>query len=338
MSAPFDRGLEPEHPRHVVGLPLNSPVTPLISVIIPTHNPHPGRLRRTLAGLRAQTLTESAWETIVVDNASTAAIEAEQIAPDAPAHLRVVGEQHLGLTAARRCGIRAARGQLIVMVDDDNVLAPDYLAQIAAHFTAHPRLGAAGGKSVPEFESTPEPWVREFDGLLACRDLGDQEMIATSLWSDSRQRDEYPACSPIGAGLALRRPALQPWLESEDSSLPDRRGTALSSGGDNDIVLTALRAGWSVGYFPSLALTHLIPTVRVQRDYLARLNRGISRSWLQVLAKHAICPWTPIASWTVPLRQAKAWWAYRAWQNPAAYVRWQGACGHFEGRATLPPS
>jgi hypothetical protein len=69
-----------------------------------------------------------------------------------------------------------------------------------------------------------------------------------------------------------------------------------------------------------------------QRDYLARLNRGIAKSWMQVLRKHDANPWSPIAPWTVPLRQFKAWFTHRAWSGPAEFIRWQGACGHFEGR------
>ena len=32
------------------------------------------------------------------------------------------------------------------------------------------------------------------------------------------------------------------------------------------------------------------------------------------------------------LRQFKAWFGHRAWTSPAARIRWQGACGHYEGR------
>ncbi|MBP6864816.1 MAG: glycosyltransferase family 2 protein [Candidatus Didemnitutus sp.] len=306
-----------------------------LSVFIPTHNPHRGRLARTLAGLRSQTLPADRWETILVDNASTPALAAGVLTDPSPANLRVVREDTLGLTAARRRGFAEARGALVVMVDDDNVLAPDYLAQVLALFAAHPPLGAAGGKSAPEFEATPEPWVREFDGLLACRDLGESEIVATQLWDAARGRNEYPPCAPIGAGMALRRAAVETWLARPGSTLTDRRGAELTSGGDNDIVLTLLAQGWHVGYFPSLALTHLIPTGRVQRDYLARLNRGIAKSWIQVLTQHAACPWGAIAPWTVPLRKAKAWFHYSAWAGPVEFIRWQGACGHFEGQASV---
>lgn len=309
-----------------------------LSVVLPTHNPHRGRLARTLAGLRAQTLPAASWETILVDNASTPALDVVELAALGPANLRIVREPALGLTPARRAGFTAARGEILVLVDDDNVLAPDYLDQVVALFAAHPKLGAAGGKNLGEFE-TPRPawWQPEFDGLLACRDLGDGAQICSSLFDASTGRNEYPLCAPVGAGMALRRTALAGWLADDSTArLPDRRGNELSSSGDNDIVLSILRAGWSVGYFPSIVLTHLIPSGRVQPDYIARLNRGIARSWVQVLHKYDANPWPPVAPWTVPLRKLKAWFVYRAWSGELARIRWQGACGHFEGLAQLP--
>ena len=112
-------------------------------------------------------------------------------------------------------------------------------------------------------------------------------------------------------------------------------GRDLTSGEDCDIVLSVLRAGWQVGYFPELVLTHLIPAARMTRAYLANLNYGIARSWVGVLARHGIVPWPPARPITVPLRKARAYMTYRAWAGPGQYVRWRGACGQFDGRAEL---
>lgn len=299
----------------------------LLSVIIPTHNPDAPRLRCTLAGLRAQSLPADQWELIIVDNASAPAVSLPILSSIAPANTRLVREAEPGLTHARRRGFAEACGEFLVLVDDDNVLAPNYLAQVAALFAIHPSVGALGGRSIPEFERKPPTWWQpEFDGLIACRDLGSEPLFS----SGTR---EYPACAPIGAGMALRRAAARAWLADPTAgSLPDRRGGELTSGGDNDIILTVLAAGWAVAYFPALTLTHLIPAGRVEAAYLARLNRGIAKSWMQVLRKHGVNPWPPVAAWTVPLRQGKAWFSHRAWSGPAAFIRWQGACGHFEGR------
>lgn len=304
-----------------------------LSVIVPTHNPDPERLKRTLLGLRAQTQPAVEREVILVDNASTRFPAGDFFANCAPENFSIVPEPELGLTAARRCGLAAARGDLAVLVDDDNVLAPDYLATVVTLFSAHPQLGAAGGKSRPEFAVEPAEWTREFFPLLALRDLGESPLIATTLRPEGSDRNEYPACAPIGAGLALRRAAWEAWLKSSTAtSLSDRRGASLSSSGDNDIVLCVVEAGWSAGYFPNLVLTHLIPAGRLEPDYLARLNRGIQESWMQVLALHQACPWPPLSPLGARLRQVRAWFTHRAWRSTAAHIRWQGACGHFAGR------
>jgi len=147
------------------------------------------------------------------------------------------------------------------------------------------------------------------------------------------ERNEYPYFAPIGAGMALRRAAVRRWLQQTNrQTLPDRRGGELTSSGDNDIVFEIMQQGWEVAYFPELSLHHLIPAGRLEPAYLARLNRGIQKSWMQVLARHDANPWAPLSPWGVRFRKLKAWFTYRAWAGPIEHIRWQGACGHFEGR------
>jgi glycosyltransferase involved in cell wall biosynthesis len=307
-----------------------------VTVVIPTHNPHAGRLSRTLASLNAQSLDAGRWETLLIDNGSEPAVDAAFLSQNAPANLEVTREARIGLAWARRRGLTEARSPIAVFVDDDNLLAPDYLEKVLKLFSQHPRVGALGGRSLPEFERAPAPWQREFLGLLALRDLGDASRIATGLRPPGSAIDEYPVdAAPIGAGMAIRVEAARAWLADGTSSvISDRSGGSLSSGGDNDIAMSIMKDGWEVGYFPELSLIHLIPGWRLDEDYLARLNRGVQKSWMQVLSKHGANPWPPIPRWTVPLRQVKAWATYRAWSGAAARIRWQGACGHFEGRGT----
>jgi hypothetical protein len=221
-------------------------------------------------------------------------------------------------------------------VDDDNVLAPSYLSAVAAMFAADPDLGAAGGRSLPEFESPPAQWTREFDGLLALRDPRAEP--TRSRWTPGEPK-AYPPHAPIGAGMALRREAALAYVsalqEHPERREFDRTGTQLVSGGDNDLIMTVLEAGWAVGYRPELALRHLIPTGRSQVKYLGSLNRAIARSWVRVLAMHDIRLWQPVSPGTLALRRTRAWFRTRAWRGPAEWVRWQGRCGMFEGQADL---
>lgn len=307
-----------------------------LSVILPTHNPHAGRLARALGGLRTQTLPCSDWELIVVDNASRAPLTAASLQLDWHPNARVVREPAMGLTNARLCGVGAALGEVLVFVDDDNVLAPNYLAATLEIFSRWPQAGIVGGKAIGEFEISPADWQREFLELIAVRDLGAEEQFSGPIAASGSAGKQYPRCAPIGAGMALRLPVAVSWANELRADATrrrfDRTGADLTSGGDNDIVMTALEHGWSVGYCPQLELSHLIPAGRLAPGYLARINRAMQRSWVRILALHEACPWPPIAAWTVPLRQMKAWFVHRAWSSPAAHIRWQGACGHFEGR------
>jgi glycosyltransferase involved in cell wall biosynthesis len=309
-------------------------MTPDISVIVSTHNPNPSRFARTLEGILAQTLPLHQWELILVDNASTTPLILAELGVTLSDNVTIVHEHRLGLMFGRLGGFRRSRADILIFVDDDNVLAPDYLQNALSIFQRLPRLGLAGGKSIPEWEAgAPPAWVKEFYGNLALRDLGDRELI-----SAMTDPPTYPVDSPIGAGMVARRHAVKPWMDACSSSKDPptgRRGHELSSGEDCDIVMFALGAGWQVGYFPTLALVHLIPAARVTCKYLARLNHGIAKSWVQVLARHGIIPWPRANPWLVPIRKARAYLHYRAWAGPVEFVRWKGACGVFEGRAML---
>jgi glycosyltransferase involved in cell wall biosynthesis len=302
-----------------------------LCVVLPTHNPDAGRLAATLKGLAQQDLAQEEWELVIVDNGSATPVTPALAGLSA----RVVREDKLGLTHARRRGFLSTSADLIVLVDDDNVLAPHYLSAVVRLFSVHPDLGAAGGPCRPQFESPLPPWATEFLPLLALRDFGAETWVGT--WARSPEDSHwcYPDKAPIGAGMALRRAAISGWLERGPGDLPDRQGRALSSGGDNDLVMTLLTAGWKIGYFPELAITHLIPSARLQPDYLARLNRGIQRSWMQVLSLHGANPWPPLGAWGARARIARAWFSYRGWSRPVGHIRWQGVRGHFEGRTLM---
>lgn len=308
-----------------------------VSVVIPTHNPDPERLRRTLEGLQSQTLPPDRWECLLVDNRSDQSVVKTDGNDSRLTNLRIIREETLGLTAARKRGFREGRAEIFVLVDDDNVLESAYLESVLRIFGADNNLGAIGGKSIPEFAAPPGDWIAEFYGLLALRDLGALPLTFPENTGKKLIRD-YPECAPIGAGMGIRREAIQNWLDrAEGSSLSDRRGQALSSAGDCDIVMTVLEHGWSVGYVPELCLTHLIPEGRTQPNYLARLNRGIQKSWVEVLNFHGIRPWPAIPRWSLPLRKAKAYLAARAWHDPAAWIRWSGVAGRLEGCSCLAP-
>lgn len=305
-----------------------------LTVIIPTHNPRLELLEEVLQALRGQTLPWADWELLLIDNASDSPVPQTLVTwhPNA----RLIREHQLGLTHARLRGIREARADILVWVDDDNILDSTYLMAARDAFETQPRLGAAGGPSRPRYEDCLPPWFAEHLAPLGCRDHGPNPILMN--WD--QQTPHYPAAAPIGAGLVIRRQAIQAWaqavLHDPHRQSLGRRGTALSSGEDNDINLTLLHAGWHLAYLPSLQLIHVITPVRLTLQYQKRLARASFRDFVRVLDRHGIRPWPAIPRWSVPLRALRSWFRYRVWSSPTQQVLWSGALGQYEGRALLP--
>jgi glycosyltransferase involved in cell wall biosynthesis len=297
-----------------------------ITVIIPTYNPDPKRLEQALSALKQQSLPTSLWELLIIDNNSSNNFH-NQLDLSWHPSFRIITEKRQGLTYARVSGFEESKGEFIVMVDDDNLLGMNYLRDVSHIFAHHPLMGSIGGRSLPLFESVPPEWLNEFYRALALRDIGDKSIV--DIWHGT-----YPEAAPIGAGMAIRKTALIPYINLIRSALnpiTDRTATSLTSGGDNEINIELLKAGWQVGYFPELILQHMIPKERMQPEYLARLVHDTNKSWMVLLNKHGINPWDRINITTLFLRRAKAYLSCQAWKNDVNFIKWRAACGIFEG-------
>ena len=165
-----------------------------LSVIICTHNPRSDYFGRTLDALRAQTLPFAKWEMLVIDNASKQPVQERFDFSWHPA-ARVVREDKLGLTPARLRGIAEAQGGLLVFVDDDNVLDPDFLETALRIAAERPFLGSWSGQCRPGFEEQPAEWTRRYWGNLVIR------QFETDVWSNLPR---LPDTMPCGAGLCIR--------------------------------------------------------------------------------------------------------------------------------------
>lgn len=241
----------------------------MLSVIICAHNPRDDYFQECLAGLRNQTLPRQQWELHLVDNCSDQPL-AKRVDLSWHSVASIVREQRPGLTAARLRGIRESKGQLLVFVDDDNVLDPDFLE--ICHRTMEERsfLGSWSGQCRPRFETHPPEWTRRYWGNLVIREFD------RDIWSNLPR---LPDSMPCGAGLCVRREVALHYLELHESGKRpfnfDRNGKSLVSGGDNDLAACACDVGLGVGLIKSLKLTHLISSERLTEDYLVRLCEGI---------------------------------------------------------------
>lgn len=240
--------------------------TGFIDVVICTYNRAP-LLDRALAALARQRNAEAvAWSVLVVDNNSTdataAVVDAHVRAGRVPG-LRIEREPEQGLTPARRHGVLATAAPWIAFVDDDCVLAEDWIAQAAAFLHTHPETGGMGGRVELDWEGTPPGYVHGYGWALAAQDHGAEAKRVASL---------------AGAGMVIRREALRAcgWLARP--LLDDRVGKRLVSGGDVELTLRVRGAGYALWYNPACVLQHVVDAERTSRRYLVRLIRGLGVS------------------------------------------------------------
>jgi glycosyltransferase involved in cell wall biosynthesis len=260
------------------------------SVIICTHNPRHKNLERTLGSLRAQTLSCAKWELILVDNAS-----AEPIADnwDLSWHpsARHVLEPELGLSSARQRGIQESVGRLLIFVDDDNVLASDYLSEALKIASDCHFLGVWGsGSIVSEFEVEPANHLKFLLPWLGLRH------VEQPVWSNIISSSD---ATPIGAGLCVRRHIGQAYIEfckATPIKISGRKGSSLGGHEDFEICYLSCKAGLGMGMFPQLKMLHLITKERVTDEYFLKLIESLTLSNLILAYKwNGILPKSPFS-------------------------------------------
>jgi glycosyltransferase involved in cell wall biosynthesis len=123
---------------------------PLVSVIMPFLNVAPF-LEEAIESVRAQTYPH--WELLLCDDASTDGSSeiARRFAELDPARIRHLthddGATH-GASAARNLGLRSARGELVALLDGDDVWLPNKLEEQVAILNNRPDADALYGDTL----------------------------------------------------------------------------------------------------------------------------------------------------------------------------------------------
>lgn len=111
-------------------------VSPLaVSVIIPTFN-RAHSLHRILGSLSRQALPLSEFEVIIVDDGSTDLTPGIAAEPR-PISIKYHRQENKGSAAARNAGADLATGKVLVFLDDDMIVDPDYLSALQKEHRAH---------------------------------------------------------------------------------------------------------------------------------------------------------------------------------------------------------
>jgi GT2 family glycosyltransferase len=121
-----------------IAVSIASPRAPRVSVVLATYN-RPDLLARLLSCMSRQTLPLDQFEVIVVDDGST--VPARQSIDPARYGfaLTVIEQTNAGPSAARHKGVLQARGEILVLLDDDMDLPPRFLeSHLGYHASGRP--------------------------------------------------------------------------------------------------------------------------------------------------------------------------------------------------------
>lgn len=235
-----------------------------LTVALCTYNPRPDLIARAIGSVLSQVVEygDSAEFVIIDNNSHPPLLQAEYLSG---LPVEIIRESVQGLTAAREAAIRRARGKIILFLDDDNILEPGYLKGVLSAFE-DPALGLLGGNIVPEYESTPPPWITAFEDQLAIRRYPPALDVETTALP-------FTHYFPVGAGMAVLRTLAVAHVRDCEATerIEGRRGLALSSGEDLDLDLFVLDSGYKLRVIGSLTVTHVIPAERMTEQYLSRL-------------------------------------------------------------------
>jgi glycosyltransferase involved in cell wall biosynthesis len=109
---------------------------PRVTIITPSYN-SAEYLPQAIESILNQTYTD--YEAILIDDGSTD--NTRKIVESYSEHIRYVYQENQGVSAARNRGLFLARGELIALLDADDLFLPDKLKEQVAVFDSQPTIG-----------------------------------------------------------------------------------------------------------------------------------------------------------------------------------------------------
>jgi hypothetical protein len=209
-------------------------------------------------------------EIVVVDNGSTdgtAAVATAWCAAD-PDRRRLVSEPVPGLSRARNRGVAAARGEVVLFIDDDAHAPRGWVAAHLAAYARDDRVVAVGGPVALRWPEGRPPWLApRLDHWFSALDHGDES------------RPFPPPHGPYGTNMSVRRSALvastAPAAAGPFEERLGRRGRSLVSGEEGDLFERLWAAGGHIAYEPAALVMHAVTPDRLRRRWVLR------RGWAQ---------------------------------------------------------
>lgn len=240
------------------------------TIIICTHNRERQIGASAAAALEeARRTPDCATEVLVVDNASTDDTRTvlAELRAGATNALRIVVEPRLGLSHARNRGLREAKGEVGVFLDDDAIPRSGWLEALIRPY-GRSGVACVGGRVLLRFCETPPRWVTpSIHSALSAFDLGSHPRRLRY-----RPGDEYPygANFSVRVGAALAVGGFSDWVGP--------RGRLQLVHDETDLCYRLDGEGAEIWYAPEAIVDHVIPSDRISPPWFLERHWGRGQS------------------------------------------------------------
>lgn len=241
---------------------LAHPMPLAVDVVIPTHGSW-SVTASCLRHLRQQTIDH---HVVVVDDASPDDT-VERVRAEFPEVEVIALERNVGYGSACNIGVRAGRGDVVVLLNNDVEAEPEMLERLVARFGESPRIG-----SVSPLLLRPDGTVDAI-GITADATLsGFVRFAGAPLEAVSGPDGGLSLLGPYGAAGAYRRAAL------DDVGLLDER--IFMYGEELDLALRLSGAGWQAADATDARGVHLGGATIGKGSARQREHAGFGRAYL----------------------------------------------------------
>lgn len=233
----------------------------MISVLLATHN-GADTIEHTLRAMSCLVAPLGGWELIVVNNASNDETEPLVLKWRERLPLRYLVERRLGKSKAINTALAAAKGEFIVMTDDDVLPDRNWLAEWRRIADEFPDIAVFSGAVVPEFvDSKPPAFVSDGSyGALYGAHVPEIE-------GEIKPSNSSELIEVSGANLAMRKSAYERGNRLDEIYLIGNSGLM---GEDTDFVNRMAKAGYKVGYTPEPLVRHIVHGHQTRLSWIFR--------------------------------------------------------------------
>jgi GT2 family glycosyltransferase len=229
------------------------------SIIIATHA-RPASVARLVESLAPQ-IRPGEDELIIAENGTPQPSQLNE----APVEMDHLHDPRPGKCRIQNRAIQRAEGEIIVCLDDDLVVALDYVVEVERFFDTHPEFAAMKGRTLPAEDLLKKVGPTAVYLDLPIVDHGD---------------DVIEVRGVIGANMAFRKSAL------DKVGLFDERLGPGAAGHEEETEMSQRlrRAGYKIGYAPRALVYHEVDPARADRERFIRVAR--ERGFCRTLHEH----------------------------------------------------